>query len=198
MSPEHMPNPSPPPLLWSADPAAWLAAIVESSDDAIIGKTLDSVIRSWNSGARRMFGYTADEAIGRPVLMLIPPELHGEEKEIVARLSRGERVDHYETVRIRKDGSRIEVSLSVSPISNDAGQIIGAAKIARDITEAHRLRHAERDLTAKLQDQAVEREQQIGEGDALRDEPDRTHDQLQRSLETTILTYQLTARAHRA
>src|SRR4051812_7496465 len=92
---------------------AWLAAIVEFSDDAIVGKTLDGIIRSWNKGAARMFGYTADEIIGRSVLTLIPPELQHEEVTIVGRLSKGERVDHFETVRMRRDGSRFDVSLSV-------------------------------------------------------------------------------------
>src|SRR5436305_102953 len=119
----------PPSAPWSGNPAEWLAAIVDSSDDAIIGKTLDSVIRSWNGGATRMFGYSAEEAVGRSVLMLIPRELRSEEHAIVARLSRGERVDHYETVRLRKDGSRIDVSLSVSPIRDASGTVIGAAKI---------------------------------------------------------------------
>lgn len=183
---------------WTANPANWLAAIVESSDDAIIGKTLDSVIRSWNSGATHMFGYTPDEAIGCSVLMLIPPELRHEEKEIVARLSRGERVDHYETVRVRKDGSRIEVSLSVSPIFDDAGNIVGAAKIARDVTEAHRLRRAERDLTAKLQSQAIELAQQIEEGQSLRNEVEKTNEVLQRALETSQRSQEQAESANRA
>ena len=113
----------------------WLAAIVQSSDDAIIGKTLDSVVRSWNAAAERMFGYTADEIVGRPILMIIPPELQYEEAGIVANLSAGRRIDHYETVRLRKDGTRIDVSISVSPIRGGNGDIIGAAKIARDVTE---------------------------------------------------------------
>src|SRR5579862_1989855 len=115
---------------WFDSPSEWLAAIVESSDDAIVGKTLDSVIRSWNAGAQQMFGYAPDEVIGKSVLILIPDELHGEEHEIVSRLSRGERVLHFETVRLRKDRSRIDVSLSVSPIRDVDGDIVGAAKIA--------------------------------------------------------------------
>jgi PAS domain S-box-containing protein len=120
------------------DPQAWLAAIVESSDDAIVGKTLDSVIHSWNAAATRLFGYEPDEIIGQSVLRLFPPELVHEEAEIIGRLSRGERVEHYETTRVRKDGTPIEVSLSVSPIRDRTGTIIGAAKIARDITERRR------------------------------------------------------------
>src|SRR5687767_2661425 len=138
------------------DPQAWLAAIVESSDDAIVGKTLDSVIHSWNAAATRLFGYEADEIIGQSVLRLFPPELQHEEAEIIRRLSSGERVEHYETVRVRKDGTRIDVSLSVSPIRDRTGTIIGAAKIARDITQRRRLERAERELTEQLQEQAVE------------------------------------------
>src|SRR5690349_1239362 len=129
----------------AASPEAWLAAIVESSDDAIVGKTLDGIIRSWNAGARRIFGYEAHEIIGHSVRILIPPELQHEEDEIVARLTRGERVDHHETTRVRKDGSCVEISLSVSPIHDQSGRLIGASKIARDITEAKRLQRVERE-----------------------------------------------------
>src|SRR5436853_2799173 len=132
--------------LWAAHPMKWLAAIVDSSDDAIIGKTLDSVIRTWNSGAERVFGYTAAEIVGQSILALIPSELHGEEQFIIERLSRKERVSHYETVRLRKDGTRIDVSLTASPILDDDGNVIGASKIARDVTEANRLRRAESEL----------------------------------------------------
>src|SRR6185295_7731677 len=104
-----------------------------------------STIRSWNRGAARMFGYESREIIGRSVLTLIPPELQHEEPEIVGRLARGERIDHYETVRLRKDGTRIEISLSVSPIRGEDGVVVGAAKIARDIGEAKRLQRAERE-----------------------------------------------------
>jgi PAS domain S-box-containing protein len=114
------------------------AAIIESSEDAIISKNLDGVIMSWNSGAERLFGYTADEAIGRPVTMLIPPERIDEEPGIIARIRRGERIEHYDTVRRRKDGSPIDISLTVSPIKDSDGTIIGASKIARDITDRKR------------------------------------------------------------
>src|SRR5262245_22272825 len=124
---------------------SYLASIVESSDDAIIGKTLEGVITSWNTGAEKMFGYTAQEAIGRPITMLIPPDRLDEEEEILAKLKRGERIDHYETVRVRKDNTNISVSLSVSPIKDASGQIIGASKIARDITDKKR---ADEALTA--------------------------------------------------
>jgi PAS domain S-box-containing protein len=112
-----------------------LAAIVESSDDGILSKDLNGVITSWNQGAERLFGYTADEAIGKPVTMLIPTERHDEEPAILARIRRGERVEHYETIRQRKDGSLIDISLTISPIRDQDGKIVGASKIARDITE---------------------------------------------------------------
>jgi PAS domain S-box-containing protein len=113
---------------------ARLAAIVESSDDAIIGKTLQGIITSWNEGAERLFGYTADEMIGQPVSRLIPADRLDEEPDILARLRRGERVKHFETVRRRKDGSMIDVSLSSSPIRDGCGRIVGASKIARDVS----------------------------------------------------------------
>ncbi|MET1029166.1 MAG: PAS domain S-box protein [Dongiaceae bacterium] len=116
-----------------------LATVVESSDDAILTKDLNGIITSWNRGAQRLFGYTADEAIGRPVAMLIPADRYDEEPSILGRIRRGERVDHYETIRRRKDGSLIELSLSVSPLRNRRGVVIGASKIARDITERKRL-----------------------------------------------------------
>ncbi|WP_206366254.1 sensor histidine kinase [Sphingomonas flavalba] len=117
------------------DVALRLAAIVESSDDAIVGKTLDGTITSWNKAAERLFGYREDEILGRSILTLIPPERQHEEHEIVARLRRGERVQHFETERCRKDGSRVPVSLTVSPILRADGTLIGASKIARDISE---------------------------------------------------------------
>jgi PAS domain S-box-containing protein len=168
--------------IWDINPQAWLAAIVDSSDDAIIGKTLDSVIRSWNRAAERMFGYTPREIIGRPVTTLMPPELQFQETEIVAKLSRGERVDHFETVRVRKDGSRIDVSLSVSPIREGSGDIVGAAKVARDITETKRRRDAERTLLEQVQELNVELEQQMEESQALQHELELANEELQRSL----------------
>jgi len=111
------------------------AAIVTSSDDAIVSKTLDGTITSWNTAAERMFGYPAEEAIGQPITLIIPPELHQEEVDILGKLRRGIRIQHYETVRLRKDGTKVAVSLSISPVKDRAGNIIGAAKIARDITE---------------------------------------------------------------
>jgi PAS domain S-box-containing protein len=115
-----------------------LAAIVESSDDAIIGKTLDGIITSWNTGAQRLYGYTAEEVIGRNINLLLPPERTDEIPQILERLRRGERIEHYETVRVRKDGAHLDISLTVSPIKNASGQITGASAIARDITEPKR------------------------------------------------------------
>jgi len=115
-----------------------LASIVESSDDAIVSKNLDGVITSWNRGAERVFGYTAEEAIGKPITIVIPHDRLDEERMILTRIRRGERVDHFETVRQRKHGSLITVSLTVSPVKNVDGKIVGASKIARDITEQKR------------------------------------------------------------
>jgi PAS domain S-box-containing protein len=111
------------------------ASIVESSDDAIISKNLDGVIATWNSGAERVFGYTAKEVVGKPINILIPPDRQKEETVILRRIRNGEHIDHYETIRQRKDGSLIDISLSVSPVKNAEGRVIGASKIARDITE---------------------------------------------------------------
>jgi len=122
----------------SAEMLSHFAAVIEYSDDAIITKTLNGVISSWNPGAQRLFGYTAAEAIGKPVTMLIPDNHLDEEPGILARLRRGERIDHYETIRRRKDGELINVSLTVSPIKDGTGRIIGASKIARDITRQKR------------------------------------------------------------
>jgi PAS domain S-box-containing protein len=118
---------------------AFLAAVVESSEDGIISKNLDGIITSWNPAAERIFGYQAEEVIGHPVYILIPPELVDEEAGILQRLKRGERIDHYETVRLRKDDRRIDVSLTISPIRNRNGRIVGASKIVRDITERKRI-----------------------------------------------------------
>ncbi len=119
---------------------ALLAAIVQSSDDAIISKSLDGIITSWNDSAKRLFGYTAGEAIGQSISILFPPDRLNEEPQILERLKRGERVDHFETIRVRKDGSQLAISLTVSPLKNAAGQIVGASKVARDITELKQTR----------------------------------------------------------
>ena len=114
---------------------AHLAAIVESSDDAIVSKSLNGIIRSWNSGAQRLFGYTAEEAIGNSITLIIPADRLDEERDILARISRGERVDHFETVRVARDGRKIDISLTISPIRDSSGRIVGASKVARDITD---------------------------------------------------------------
>ena len=121
-----------------------LAAIVRSSDDAILSKDRNAIIKSWNEAAERLYGYTADEVIGKSVAILIPPERQGEELEIVARILAGERIEHYETERVAKDGTRLAVSLTASPIHAANGEIVGVSTQARDITETRRaLRAAE-------------------------------------------------------
>jgi PAS domain S-box-containing protein len=137
--------------------ARLLAAIVESSDDAIVSKSLDGTIRSWNAGAERLFGYTAEQAVGRHISLVIPPDRIAEEDKIIASIRAGERVDHFETERRRSDGNRIQVSLTISPIKDDAGNVVGASKIARDITdrkqaeaERERLNDSLRKLAADL------------------------------------------------
>lgn len=115
-----------------------LASIVESSEDAIISKNLNGIIMSWNKGAERIFGYTADEVIGRPITILIPPENQNEERMILSRLRRGERIETYESIRVTKDGRRLDISLTISPIRDESGRFVGASKVARDITERKR------------------------------------------------------------
>ena len=116
-----------------------LAAIVESSDDAILGKNLEGIITSWNAAAERMYGYSAEEIVGQPVTLLFAPDRQDEFTQIMARIRRGERVDHYETMRVRKDGTRLTVSVTISPIKDSSGTIVGASAIARDITERKQL-----------------------------------------------------------
>ncbi|WP_167083945.1 bifunctional diguanylate cyclase/phosphodiesterase [Massilia frigida] len=130
--------------------ARQLAAIVTSSEDAIIGKTLDGTIVSWNAGAARMYGYSAAEILGRPMSVLTPPELAGEMPAILARLRRGERIDHLETAQLRKDGGRIAVSLTISPIRDADGMVTGVSAIARDISERKRAEEALRDREARI------------------------------------------------
>ena len=127
-----------------------LVSIVETSDDAIISKDLDGVVKSWNQGAERLFGYTADEMIGKSVTTLIPADRHDEEPDILERIQIGERIEHYETVRLRKDGNLIDVSLGVSPLKGADGTVIGASKIARDITERKRAEARQEMLTREL------------------------------------------------
>lgn len=122
-----------------------LASIVDSTEDAIVSKTPDGIITSWNKAAERVFGYTGEEVIGRSIIVVIPKDRQNEELEILARIKRGERIDHFETARLRKDGSLIAVSITVSPLRNAAGEIIGASKIARDITQQ---KHSQQQITA--------------------------------------------------
>jgi PAS domain S-box-containing protein len=136
----------------------WLSAIIESADDAIVSKTLEGIITSWNKGAERIFGYTASEVIGKPVTILIPDDHADEEPAILARLRAGDRMDHYETVRRRKDGTLINVSLTVSPVKDAQGHIVGASKIARDITVRKR---AEEEL--REQAEIIETVNRIGQ-----------------------------------
>ena len=119
-----------------------LAAIVESSDDAIVGKNLESIVTSWNAGAERLFGYTAAEMVGASILRLIPPERHEEEAMILAQIVQGKTIRHFETVRVRKDGNFVDVAVTISAIRDAAGKIVGASKVARDITERRRRRRS--------------------------------------------------------
>ncbi|WP_343704440.1 PAS domain S-box protein [Chitinophaga sp.] len=130
----------------SEEQSAYLAAIINSSDDAIVSKTLNGIVTSWNKSAERIFGYTAAEMVGQPITRIIPPERLEEEPEILRRISAGARIDHFETQRVTKDGRLLDISVTISPIINKAGKIIGASKIARDITSQ---RQAERALREK-------------------------------------------------
>jgi PAS domain S-box-containing protein len=145
----------------AGETAVRLAAIVNSSEDAIIGKTLDGIITSWNPGAEKMFGYSAEEAIGQSVLMLFPPDSAHEEKEIRWRMSRGERVEQFETVRVGKDGKEIDVSITLSHIVDHDGKPIGLSKIARNITERKRAENEVYRLNAELEQRVIERTAQL-------------------------------------
>ena len=140
-------------VLGEAEAAARLAAIVDSSDDAIVSKTLEGVITSWNRAAERIFGYTAAEAVGRHITLIIPEERLSEESEVLSRLVRGERINHFETVRRAKDGRLVDISLTVSPVRNSAGRIIGASKVARDISD-QRQRERERQWLLEREQEA--------------------------------------------
>ncbi|MDA8169641.1 MAG: PAS domain S-box protein [Nitrospiraceae bacterium] len=136
-----------------------LASIVETSDEAIIGKSLDGVIQTWNTGAEEMYGYSAGEAVGRPVSILVPPGYPNEIPKILERIAKGEHIGHYETVRMRKDGERIFVSISISPVKDENGRIAGAATIAHDITERKRLEESLRNTLSELDRSNKELEQ---------------------------------------
>jgi PAS domain S-box-containing protein len=195
--------------------AAYLAAIVESSDDAIISTDLQGNIKSWNRGAERIYGYTAAETIGKPVTMLLPPDRWNEEPRILELIRRGDRIDHYETIRLRKDGTNINISLTVSPILNHVGDVIGASKTSRDITWRKRAEEEREQLLASERDSRSEAEEAnrlkdeflatishelrsplnaiLGWARLLR-EPDMRWDQMERALETIERNAQAQAR----
>ena len=195
--------------------AAYLAAIVESSDDAIISTDLQGNIKSWNKGAERIYGYTAAETIGKPVTMLLPPDRWNEEPRILELIRMGDRIDHYETIRRRKDGTDIDISLTVSPILNHAGDVIGASKTSRDITWRKRAEEEREQLLASERDSRSEAEEAnrlkdeflatishelrsplnaiLGWARLLR-EPDMRWDQMERALETIERNAQAQAR----
>ena len=130
---------------------AHLAAIVESSGDAIISKTLEGIIQSWNAGAQRLYGYTSDEVLGQPMTLLLPESRKSEEDEILRRIARGDRVEHFETVRLHKSGDLLHVSLTISPIHGQNGRVIGASHVARDVTDRKRLDEESGHLAAIVQ-----------------------------------------------
>jgi two-component system, chemotaxis family, CheB/CheR fusion protein len=136
---------------WTELAAQRLAAIVDSSEDAIISKDLNGIIESWNHGAERLFGYEAGEVLGKSILIIIPPDQHYEEQRILESIRRGQRIEHYETVRRRKDGTLVDISLTVSPVKDGFGRILGASKIARDITERKRAQARQELLTREIQ-----------------------------------------------
>ena len=142
------PAPSDPVGTGVPPPNAWLAAVVASSDDAIISKDLDGIVTSWNPAAERIFGYEAEEMIGQPILRIIPPSLHYEEDDILAQIRAGKRIDHFETVRQRKDGKRIHISVTISPVRDSTGRIVGASKIARNIDAQREAERAQATLAA--------------------------------------------------
>jgi PAS domain S-box-containing protein len=145
-------------VLSEEEAAARLAAIVDSSDDAIVSKTLEGVITSWNQGAERLFGYTAAEAVGQHITLIIPEERRAEESEVLSRLVRGERIDHFETVRRAKDGRLLDISLTVSPIRSSAGRIIGASKVARDVSDQRQRERERQSLLERERDARAEAE----------------------------------------
>ena len=145
---------------------ALLASIVASSDDAIVSKTLDGHIQSWNAGATRIFGYQASEVIGKPITIIIPPELHEEERRILSQVRRGERVDHFDTIRLTRDGRRIAISLTVSPVRDSTGTIVGASKVARDVSERKAAELALRESSRRL----LASEEALRDADRRKDE----------------------------
>jgi PAS domain S-box-containing protein len=162
--------------------ASLLAGIVDSSDDAIVSKNLDGVITSWNNGAERLFGYTAEEACGQYITFIVPPDRRHEEAMILERLKRGERVEHFETVRVRKDGTTLDVSLAIAPVKDAAGRVIGASKVARDISERKQVELALRQSEERLRMMADGLETQVR---------DRTQELEQRNAEVSQQSKQL-------
>lgn len=150
-------------LLRAAEQRARLASIVESSDDAIISKSLEGIVTSWNRGAERIFGYTKEEMVGQSITKIIPLDRLEEEPQILARLRQGERVDHFETIRQRKNGELVDVSVTISPVRDSKGRIVGASKIARDITEQKKAARAMRDAKQMLESQVAERTAHLNE-----------------------------------
>ena len=190
-----------------------LAAIVESSDDAIISKNLAAIITSWNAGAQHIFGYNEQEAIGKPITILVPPELLDEEQEILGRLKAGERIGHYETVRVTKAGEKVPVSLCISPIKDATGTLVGFSKIARDITERKRAEQALAEMTRKLIESQEQERARIGrelhddinqrlamlavELDQLKDNPSEVQSRVEELLkQTTELSNDVQALSH--
>jgi PAS domain S-box-containing protein len=152
---KRFPGPQNAARIYAEDSSLWMAAIVESSEDAIISKDLNGIIISCNQGALRLFGYTREELIGKPMTTLIPAEHQSEEVEILSRIRRGERIEHFETIRQHKDGTLIAVSLTISPVKDRSGRIIGASKIARNISER---KQSEQKLAASFQREKGARE----------------------------------------
>jgi PAS domain S-box-containing protein len=168
------------PSLTADETRAWLAALVDSSDDAIVSKNLESIVRSWNAGAERLFGYTAEEMIGQSIVRIIPKELIAEETEILQQLRRGERVEHFETVRVAKDGRRIHVSLTISPIRDKTGRVIGASKIARDITKRKEIEAALQQASIAIAELNQDLEKRVRERTA---ELEKARDNLEHEIE---------------
>src|ERR1043165_314126 len=149
------------------DPTLRLAAIVESSDDAIISKDLNGIITSWNRGAEDLFGYTSAEAVGQSITILIPPDRLAEEDMVLGHIRRGERIEHFDTIRRRKDGTLVPISLTVSPIRDAAGVVVGASKIARNISERRRIEGELQELQRRLMGRAMGSARRLGSPDTV-------------------------------